>query len=259
VIVAVARLPIPRGRALATTVLFGVLSFAAFYALMYWALDRVAAGLATIVMAAVPLLTLLIATAEGQERFHWRGAAGAVLAGAGIVTMVAGPQDLDLPASALVAMLLAAAAVGQSVIIGRRISGQHPAVTNAVGMVTGAVLLLALSALAGETWALPRERDVVVAVGYLVAFGSAALFVLILLIVRRWTASATSYMFVLFPFVTLLLEAWLLDEPITSQAAIAAVLVVAGAWVGALSPAARRATVAVPDIAAPTPRTAEQP
>jgi drug/metabolite transporter (DMT)-like permease len=47
----VLRLRWPTGRDLALTVLYGVFGFAAFYALMYWALVQVTAGVATVVMA----------------------------------------------------------------------------------------------------------------------------------------------------------------------------------------------------------------
>ena len=245
------RLAWPRGRDLWLTVVYGALSFALFYALMYWALVRVSAGVATVVMAIVPLATLLLAAAQGLERLRLRGTVGALLACAGIVWMVIGPQELVLPISALVAMLGAAASVAQAVIIGKRISGNHPAVTNAVGMVVGVLLLLALSAIAGEAWVLPRQREVIVAVTYLVTLGSGGLFVLVLLIVRRWTASATSYMFVLFPVVTMALDAWLVDEPITAQALTGALLVMAGVWFGALSPGARRSAATESEILPP--------
>lgn len=237
----VARLERPRGRDLVRTVVYGVLSFASFYALMYWALVRVSAGVATVVMAVVPLLTLLLASAQRLERLRWRGGVGALLACAGIMWMTIGPQDVVLPWTALVAMLGAAAAVAQAVILGKRISGNHPAMTNAIGMVVGTVLLLALSAMARESWILPREPEVILAVGYLVTLGSVGLFVLVLLIVRRWTASASSYMFVLFPVVTMVLDAWLTGAPITAQALTGAVLVMLGVWFGALSPGARAA------------------
>ena len=102
-------------------------------------------------------------------------------------------------------------------------------------MAIAALLLLSLSASVNETWALPRQRDLAAALVYLVTLGSAGLFVLVLLVVRKWTASASSYMFVLFPVVTLGLAAWLVDEPITWPALIGAALVMGGVWFGALS------------------------
>jgi drug/metabolite transporter (DMT)-like permease len=239
-IVLVLRLPWPRGRELALTCGYGALSFAAFYALMYWALTRVTASVAVVVMAVVPMVTLLLAAAQGAERLRPRTAAGALLALLGIGWMTLGPQHVDVPIPALLVMLLAAVAVGQSIIVGKRLSGNHPAMTNAVGMSVGTVLLLALSAAVGEPWSVPQEPEARWAVLYLVTFGSVGLFVLVLLVVRRWTASATSYMFVLFPVATMALEAWILDEPVTGQMLVGAALVMAGVWFGALSPGARR-------------------
>jgi drug/metabolite transporter (DMT)-like permease len=245
------RLRVPRGSQLAWTALYGLLGFAAFYALMYWALVRVTASVATVVLASVPLVTLLLATAQGLERLRLRTALGAIMALAGITWMAIGPQQVELPTAALIAMIAAALCVGQSIIVGKRISANHPAMTNAVGMTVGATLLLALSAITGEAWALPRETEAIVAVAYLVTLGSAGLFVLVLLVVRRWTASATAYMFVLFPVATMALEALLLGEPITLQAAIGAVLVMAGVWFGALWPGNR--PVETPPSEAPPP------
>jgi drug/metabolite transporter (DMT)-like permease len=63
------------------------------------------------------------------------------------------------------------------------------------------------------------------------------------LVARRWTASATSYMFVLFPVVTMVLGALLIEEPITLASTIGALVVMAGVWFG-ISPGSRRPTVA---------------
>jgi drug/metabolite transporter (DMT)-like permease len=241
------RLRFPRGGQLGWTVLYGSLAFAVFYALMYWALVRVTASVATVVLASVPLVTLLLTAAEGLERLRTRNAVGALLALGGIAWMTLGPQQVEVPWGALAAMLGAAVCVSQSIIIGKRISGNHPAMTNAVGMTVGATLLLALSALSGESWALPREPEALVAVAYLVTLGSVGLFVLVLLVVRRWTASATSYMFVLFPVATMALEAVLLGEPISAQAATGAALVMAGVWFGALRPGPDRVGMPPPE------------
>ena len=239
--VVVSRLEWPRGRDLTLTLGFGFFNFGLFYALMYWALVRVSAGAAAVVLAIVPLATVLLAGLERLERIHVRSIGGAAIAGGGIVWMVVGPQDVNIPIGALLAMIGAAAAVAQSVILGKKLSGHHPAVTNAVGMVAGALMLLGLSAAYDERWVLPGRTDVALAVGYLVLFGSVGLFVLVLVIVGRWTASATSYMFVLFPVVTMALDAVFFDEAMTVQGISGAVLVMIGVWFGALAPAARRA------------------
>jgi drug/metabolite transporter (DMT)-like permease len=236
VVIALAlRLRWSRGRQLVTTAVYGVLAFAVSYALLYWALVRATAGSATVVLAAVPLVTLLLAVAQRLERLSLRAVAGSVLALAGIAWMVLGSQALTAPISAVLAMLAATLAISQSIILGKRLSGNHPVITNALGMAIAALLLLTLSAAVNERWVLPRQPDVAAALAYLVTLGSAGLFVLVLLVVRKWTASASSYMFVLFPVVTLVLAAWLVNEPITLPAVVGAALVMAGVWFGALS------------------------
>ena len=249
------RLSWPRGKLLARTMFYGALGFAAFYALMYWALLQVTAGVATIVLAIVPLITVLLAAAHGLEHLTIRSGVGALLALTGIVWMVVGPQPVDLPLGALVAMLSAALCVGESIIVGKKLSANHPAMINAVGMSTGAVLLLALSAVAGESWVIPRRAEALWAIAYLVTLGSAGLFVLILVIIRRWTATATSYLFVLFPVATLALGALLANEPVTLQAVVGAAIVMVGVWFGALSPGARRIAVPPPVVPPPAPTT----
>lgn len=239
-IATVLKLRVPKGRHVAMNLLYGFLSFALSYALMYWALVRVTAGVATVILAIVPLVTLLLAAAHGMEKLGVRPFVGAMLAIAGIFWMAVGPQEIELPITSLLAIVIAALALGESVIVSKKVSGYHPVMTNAVGMTTGALLLLGFSALAGEQWVLPSQTEVVLAVGYLATFGSVGLFLLLLMVVRQWTASATSYAFVLFPVVTMLLGAWIADEPISIQGVTGAILVMSGVWFGALSPGARR-------------------
>lgn len=232
------RLRWPRGRQLVSTAVFGLLNLAVFYALMYWALVRVEAGTATVVLAVVPLVTLLLAAAHGLERIRGRALAGSLLAIAGIAWMFVGPGGVDLPLPGLLALLGAALCVGESVILGKRLSANHPVMTNAVAMSVGAPVLLVLSALAGDNWVLPTRAEAVWSLVYLVTLGSVGLFVLMLLVIRHWTASASSYLFVLFPLVTMFLGSALGDESLSLQGVTGALVVMAGVWFGALSPRA---------------------
>lgn len=232
----VLRLRWPRGRELMTTALYGFFTFTLSYALMYWALVRVTAGVTTVILAAVPLVAALLAAAQRLEPLSRRSLLGAGVALIGIVWMTVGPGGLTLPLDGLVAVLLAAVTIGQSVILGKRVSKNHPAMTNAVGLAVGAPLLLVLSAFAGESWVLPRQTEAIWSVAYLVLLGSGGLFVLMLLVVRQWTVSATAYAFVLFPVVTMVLESWLIDVPITARGVSGALIVMAAVWFGALAP-----------------------
>jgi drug/metabolite transporter (DMT)-like permease len=229
----------PRGLLLVRTLLFGLLNFGVFFALMYWALLHVTAGVATIVLATVPLMTLLLAVAQGLERFRPRALVGAIAAVVGIGWLAFSPTDLVLPPLPLLALVAAGLSIGQSIILGKHVSANHPAITNAVAMSTGAFLLLVASRAAGETWAWPSLPEARWALLYLVVFGSVGLFVLTLLLIRRWSPSAASYAFVVIPVVTLLLEAAVAGVEITASALFGAAIVGVGVWFGALAPAPR--------------------
>jgi drug/metabolite transporter (DMT)-like permease len=104
-------------------------------------------------------------------------------------------------------------------------------------MATGSAALLAGSFLVGEPHLLPQRLATWVALGYLVAVGSVVVFVLYLFVLRYWAASRAAYTFVLIPVVTVLLSAWLDDEPIRAGLVLGGVLVLAGVYIGALRPA----------------------
>jgi len=71
----VTRRPFPRGISLRGAVSFGLFAFTGAYALFYLGAVRVSAGTVGVIMALVPLLTLLLAAAQRIERFSWRGVA----------------------------------------------------------------------------------------------------------------------------------------------------------------------------------------
>jgi drug/metabolite transporter (DMT)-like permease len=87
--------------------------------------------------------------------------------------------------------------------------------------------------LSGATW---------LALAYMVVLGSGPVFVLYLVVVRLWSASRAAYTFVLIPLVTVLLSAWIDDEPIGAGLVLGGLLVLAGVYVGALRPAASLAS-----------------
>jgi drug/metabolite transporter (DMT)-like permease len=236
-VMAALRLSLPRGRALSGALLYGAVNFGAAFAFAYYALVQLHAGLAQTVLALVPLATLLLAVLQRQERLRGAAVVGAVVALAGIGMMSRAPLREDVPLLSLLAALGTALCFAQATVIVRRFPQVHPVTMNAVAMTTGAAVLLTTSLLAGETIALPRQASTWLAVGYLVALGSVVVFVLYLVVLKHWTASRAAYAFVLMPFVTVLLSAWLDDEPVGTGLLLGGSLVLAGVYVGALRPA----------------------
>lgn len=71
------------------------------------------------------------------------------------------------------------------------------------------------------------------AFGYLIA-ASVTLFVLVLVVIQRWTASSTSYIFVLMPPVALVLGSSLGGEPITGATVLGGLVVLTGVYIDVL-------------------------
>ena len=95
---------------------------------------------------------------------------------------------------------------------------------------------MAVSRLSGETWTFPTRAGTWAAFLYLTVFVSLLSFMLYMFVLRRWSASGTSYGFVLIPLMTIVVASTLAGEPVTPNFLAGAALVLAGALIGALLP-----------------------
>jgi drug/metabolite transporter (DMT)-like permease len=233
-LMAILRLAPPRGRALRGAVLYGVLAIGGAFALAYYGLVDIHAGLGQTLLAIVPLATLFLAVLQRQERLRPGAVVGGVVALAGIALMSNTTLDEGIPALSLLAVLGGALCFAQAAVLVRHFPPAHPVTMNAVGMATGAVLLLAGSLVARETIELPDRRETWLAIGYLVPVGSVVVFVLYLVVLRYWEASRAAYEFVLIPVFTVALSTWLDDEPLGFGLLLGGPLVLVGVYIGAL-------------------------
>ncbi len=228
------RAPLPRGRGLLGAVLFGALSVGGAFTLLYWGLVETPAGLFQTLIALVPLLTLFLAVVQGQERLRLRGVAGALLSVAGIVVALGGSLGGAASPPHLLAVLAGALCMAEASVVARHYPETHPLSTNAVAMTVGALVLLVASLLSGEPRVYPASPGVWLAFLFLVLGASVGWFLLYVMILKRWTASATSYGFVLSPIITVSLAALFLGETVAPIFVAGSALVLAGVWVGAL-------------------------
>jgi drug/metabolite transporter (DMT)-like permease len=182
----------------------------------------------------VPLATLLLAVLQRQERLRLGALAGALIALAGIAVMSREALRGSVPVLSLLAAMGSAVCFAQAAVVIRRFPPVHPVTLNALGMATGALMLVIGSILFGETIELPERGATWAAIAYLVVAGSAVGFVLYLVVLQYWAASRAAFTFVVIPVVTVLLSAWLDDEPIGVGLLLGGSLVVAGVYIGAL-------------------------
>jgi drug/metabolite transporter (DMT)-like permease len=215
-------------------VLYGFFAFAANFGFLYWALTSVSAGMASVMFATIPLITLLIASLVGLEKLTWLGVLGAAIVIAGISLVFLEQLQFDVSIAHLGATLLAAVSASLSGIVVKYFPRSHPVATNAVGMGVALLLLLPFSIFVGETIRLPDLTSTWLALGWLVT-SSIVGFVLMVWILSRWSATATSYIAVLTPLVTVAAAALLAGESPTTGFLWGSLLVLLGVYVGALS------------------------
>ena len=233
------RIEFPHGLALLGALVFGTLNYAASFGLIYWALLQVRAGQAQVILALIPLLTLLLALAHRQERFRWSGIGGATLALCGVAAIFwsAASRGGGAPVASLAAIPVAAACVAEAAVLVKMFPRVHPASLNAVAMALAAGALLTISAVAGERWTVPSRSETWVALGFISVIGSVVVFSLYLYVLRRWPASRASYQFVLFPIGALIISSLLDRELLTLTLFVGGVLVISGVYLGALATA----------------------
>ena len=244
----VRKVQMPKGRALVGAILFGATSMGFSFTFIYWGLVKTPASMYQTIVALVPLLTLLFAGLHRLEPFRMQGLFGALLSVVGIVIAVSGAAGGDVSIPRVLAIIAGAACFAEANVIAKTFPRNHPVATNAVAMSVGALILGIAAFLSGESFVIPQQPRTWIAFLYIVVFVTIVSFLLYLFVISRWTASGTSYAFVLIPLVTIFLASWLADEQITVQFLIGGTLVVLGVWVGALWTPRRKQVVSATGV-----------
>ena len=234
VLMVLRRVSIPRGGALLGSVLYGILGFGAAFGLAFIAIPMTGAGAGQLLLGLVPLLTLILAPIHGLERFRLRAVIGSLIALAGVAVLAADRISMDVPLQGIALGFAVALLFAESGVVVKLTPRADPVATNAVGMLVGTAVLLPISLLIGERWALPTQQDTWAAMIYLVLAGSVAVFWLFVFVLSRWTASAASFEFLLIPLATIPFSALLTGEVITPVMLLGGALILGGVYLGAL-------------------------
>jgi drug/metabolite transporter (DMT)-like permease len=220
----------------------GVLLLVLGNGLVAWAEQRIASGVASLVVATTPLwITTFAALVPGGERPGPRAIGGMVLGSAGLLVL-AGPEAFATLTGrgatggadpvAIAALVAATIAWAAGTVLGRFVPRHTNAfMASAQQMLAAGVLLLVVTWLAGDLAAIDVDaisRRSWLAVAYLVAIGSLlgfTAFVWLLRVVRPSMVATYAYVN---PIVALALGSWLGHEVLDARTAMAAAVVLAG-------------------------------
>lgn len=208
----------------------GVMFVGVSNGLVFWAETRLDSGFTALLITASPVWTaLLTPLVPGERRLRWLGWLGIVLG-------LAGTAVLLQPWRANRVELLASLAVEVSVVVWvsgsllvRRIRHEFdPLALTVAQMVAGTPVLLALAAVRGGAIVGTVTATAVLALAYLVVFGSCVAFLAYNFLLRHWEASRVATSTYVNPVVAVALGALILGEPVTGTMVGGAAVVLAG-------------------------------
>jgi drug/metabolite transporter (DMT)-like permease len=228
-------IPIPRRRDVLVLMLTGFFAVGVSFGLLYFGLVRLQASLGSVIIALGPLMTFFLAVVHRIESFRWQSLLGGVIALAGISIAARAQLGTEIPILSVLALIVGAAISAEGNVILKIFSPKSdPMATNALTLSSGIVFLVLASFLIGETHNIPTLPATWMAIAYTVIPGSVVMFYLFIWILARWSASATSYVIMLFPIVATIAGSLLRGERITLTFILGGALVLVGVWIGAL-------------------------
>ncbi len=213
--------------------LLGALFFLGGHGSLAWAEKRIPSGVASLLVATIPVWLALFEISLGKLRFSARLVAGLLLGFSGVLFLTE-PAEL-LPGESMdvlgaVVVLLSSMSWALGTILSRRIPLPRSSILfSGMNLLAGGTLLLLVSFAAGET---PPRAEVslvsVLALAYLIVFGSIVGFVAYMWLLRVETPSKVGTYAFVNPGIAVFVG-WLLGgEALSSRILVATALMVTG-------------------------------
>jgi drug/metabolite transporter (DMT)-like permease len=208
--------------------LMGALMFVLDYGLLFWAEKYVPSGIAAVLSATVPLMTIALEMMVFRmQPFRW-SLVGAVLLGfCGVGVLMMPDPHQSLPILPCLAILLGTSGWCLGTVLSRRlVLPESRAVTSGSSMMIGGAILLLLSAAFGELHPFPHvSQSAALALSYLITCGSLLAFTAYVWLLGRMPASKVSSYAYVNPVVAVALGYFVVGEPITTHVVTGAALV----------------------------------
>ena len=209
----------------------GLLGSSAPFALIHWGETHIDSGLAAILMAIVPLFTVLIAHAFTRaERLSVGKLAGILMGLAGVVLLVGVDAVAGLGAHAVAELAIVVAALSYAVtnVLSLGLHAQSPAVSSAGSMVTAVLFSVPAAFIFESPWQLTPSLSAILVVGALGLFATALAWVIYFHLVRTMGATFTALTNYILPPLGVLWGMLFLAERPGTNAYLALGLILAG-------------------------------
>ena len=243
-------------------VFLGVVNNIFPFILLTWGQDRIDSSQAAILVASMPLSTVILAHFWINEKLTIDRALGVLVGFAGVFVLVGG--DLrDLTGSGTLGQFaVIAGAVGYSTgtVFARRYLQNADIIVTATGQtMVGAAIMIPVALAIDTPFDLSVSAKTALAWAALGIFPSGVAYLIFFRLVRQVSATQASMVTYLIPITAILLGVFVLDETVSSSSFGGLALIVFGIWVvnggwSWVSPRFRQRTVAIPE-----PVIAEEP
>ncbi|MGI9553148.1 MAG: EamA family transporter [Aurantibacter sp.] len=200
-----------------------------------WALKYVDSGFAALEISAQPLLVLFLMRILQGKKIQTMSVVGVILGFIGIYLLVSQKQIISQEGSVLGMILIFLAMLSWgygSLFVGRADLPSNYFVNTGVQMFMGGVMLLMASIFLGEKWISPFEWSgrVQLSMLLLIVFGSIVAFTSFNYLLRVVSPEKVATSTYVNPIIALLLGWYFLNEQITLQSVIAAVILLTGVY-----------------------------
>jgi drug/metabolite transporter (DMT)-like permease len=222
--------PSPTGIQWRCLAVIGLLMFVAEYGALFWAEKYVPSGIASVLEATLPLMTLVIETLVfRQQRFHWRLLTSTLLGFCGVAVLLWHGGEQRFSVLPCVAILAGATAWSLGSVLTRSLDlPESRPVTAGAAMMLGGGMLLVLSASSGELHPLPHvSMRAVWALLYLIVCGSLLGYTAFVWLLARMPATRISSHAYVNPVVAVALGYFAAGEIVTTRTLLGTALVLA--------------------------------
>lgn len=200
-----------------------------------WALKYVDSGFTALEISAQPLVVLLLMRFLEGKKIQAMSVVGVVLGVIGIFLLVSQKQLINQEGTVIGMLMIFACMLSWaygSIFVGKADLPSNYFISTGYQMFTGGIMLLIASQVFGEVWTFPSQwsQQVQVSMIILIVFGSIVAFTSFNYLLRMVSPEKVATCTYVNPIIALALGWYLLDEQITMQSVIAAVILLTGVY-----------------------------